>query len=101
MEPYGSYYSLHKHSHFTGSTAPRAASEIPLNYRRSQVTPTRFKAHLRAQGKTIRQWAEDNGFPERAVYRVLNGLDKGNFGRAHNIAIAAGIKRPDPEQLAA
>lgn len=65
------------------------------------MTPTRFKAHLRAQGKTIRQWAEDHGFPERAVYRVLNGLDKGNFGRAHDIAVKAGIKQPEPEQLAA
>lgn len=65
------------------------------------MTPTRFKAHLRAQGKTIRQWAEEHGFPERAVYRVLNGLDKGNFGRAHDIAVSAGIKQPMPEQLAA
>ena len=65
------------------------------------MTPTGFKARLRAQGKTIRQWAKEHGFPERAVYRVLNGLDKGNFGRAHDIAVATGLKQPEPEQLAA
>ena len=64
------------------------------------MTTARFKAILRAQGKTISQWAAEHGFPVRAVYRVLNGLDKGNFGRAHDIAIAAGLKAA-PEQLAA
>ena len=65
------------------------------------MTPKTFKASLRRQGKTIRQWAEEHGFPVRAVYRVLNGLDKANFGRAHDIAVTAGIKQPEPEQLAA
>lgn len=58
-----------------------------------------FKACLRSQGKTTRQWAEENGFPPSAVYRVLNGVDKANFGRAHEIAVRAGIK--SVQQLAA
>lgn len=56
----------------------------------------KFKTTLRNQGKTIRQWAEENGFPPTAVYRVLNGIDKANFGRAHSIAVRAGIKRSEP-----
>ncbi|MBP4049206.1 DNA-binding protein [Chromobacterium violaceum] len=56
------------------------------------MTVQRFKAWLRSQGKTIRQWAEENDFPPSAVYRVLNGVDKANFGRAHDIAVKAGIK---------
>ncbi len=59
-----------------------------------------FKAWLRSQGKTIRQWAEENGFPPGAVYRVLNGVDKANYGRSHDIAVRAGIKSK-PDQLAA
>ena len=39
------------------------------------MTVTRFKAWLRSQGKTTRQWAEENGFPASAVYRVLNGKE--------------------------
>lgn len=64
------------------------------------MTPSSFKALLRQQGKTIREWADERGFPPRAVYRVLNGLDKAHFGRAHEIAVAAGIKSGD-QQLAA
>lgn len=59
------------------------------------MTPETFKTRLRSQGKTIRQWADENGFPPLAVYRVLNGLEKGRFGRAHDIAVAAGIKVSD------
>ncbi|UCV13778.1 DNA-binding protein [Quatrionicoccus australiensis] len=65
------------------------------------MTVPRFKSNLRKQGKTIRQWAEENGFPAWAVYRVLNGVDKANFGRAHDIAVAAGIKSAEPDQQAA
>lgn len=56
------------------------------------MTPQQFKTRLRSQGKTIRQWAEENGYPQVAVYRVLNGVDKANFGRAHDIAVKAGLK---------
>jgi len=64
------------------------------------VTVQRFKTWLRSQGKTIRQWAEENEFPPTAVYRVLNGVDKGNFGRAHDIAVKAGIKSADDRRAA-
>lgn len=56
------------------------------------MTTQQFKTWLRRQGKTIRQWAEENGYPPVAVYRVLNGVDKANFGRAHDIAVKAGLK---------
>jgi len=65
------------------------------------MNATSFKTQLRRQGKTIRQWAVENKFPPTAVYRVLNGIDKANFGRAHNIAVAAGIKATDPDKIAA
>lgn len=61
------------------------------------MTVPRFKAWLRSQGKTINQWAKENDFPPASVYRVLNGVDKGNFGRAHDIAVKAGIKSTDTD----
>ena len=64
------------------------------------MTSASFKARLRAQGKTIAQWADENGFERLDVYRVLAGVYKGNFGKAHTIAVKAGLKA-DPEQLAA
>lgn len=65
------------------------------------MTVPSFKAWLRSQGKTIRQWAVENGFPPDAVYRVLNGIDKAHFGRAHDIAVKAGIKSADADRIAA
>lgn len=60
------------------------------------MTIAQFKALLRRQGKTIRQWAEENDFPPDRVYRVLNGVEKGNHGRAHEILVRAGVKQPEP-----
>lgn len=59
------------------------------------MTIQSFKARLRTQGKTIRQWATENGFPVNAVYRALNGFEKGYYGQSHAILVAAGIKQDD------
>lgn len=59
------------------------------------------KNRLRAQGKTITQWAEEHKYPREAVYRVLNGVDKCHYGRAHEIAVKLGLKSATPDQLAA
>lgn len=64
------------------------------------MTSQTFKARLRAQGKTIGQWADENGFKRLDVYRVLNGVYKAHYGQAHEIAVRAGLKA-DPDQLAA
>lgn len=64
------------------------------------MTSDQVKTRLRRQGITITQWAADHGYPRGAVYRVLNGIDKAHFGRAHEIAVKLGMKQV-PEQLAA
>lgn len=61
----------------------------------------KFKAALRQQGITIRRWAEIHDFPVDAVYRALNGLDKGYHGRAHDILVAAGVKDVPTERRVA
>lgn len=62
------------------------------------MTPAQIKVSLRRQGKTITQWAEEHGYNRNSVYRVLNGIDKAHYGRAHEIAVKLGLK---PDQLAA
>jgi len=47
---------------------------------------------LRTQGKTIPQWARENRFQVRAVRAVIYGHNKGNYGQAHEIAIALEMK---------
>lgn len=57
------------------------------------------KARFAAQGTPVSKWADDNGYPRDAVYRVLNGFTPCKRGRMHDIAVALGIK-PDPSSQA-
>ena len=50
------------------------------------------KEYLRSQGLTAAAWARANGFPVRVVQEVLRDRAKGNYGVAHNVAVALGIK---------
>jgi gp16 family phage-associated protein len=65
--------------------------------RTAPLTSAQVKAHLRSQGVTITQWALARGYSRRDVYRVLNGQLKAHFGRAHEIAVALGMKAPSQE----
>ena len=56
------------------------------------MTANEVKAKFKYEGKTITQWALDNGYNRNSVYRVLNGFDKANYGRAHEIATKLGLK---------
>ena len=65
------------------------------------MTTQSFKTRLKSQGKTIRQWATEHGFSPSAVYRALNGVEKGNYGNAHAILVAAGVKHANSDRHAA
>lgn len=56
------------------------------------LTPEQVKQRFKQRGITVTKWAEDHGFKRNAVYRVLNGFDKAHYGRAHDIAVALGLK---------
>ncbi len=56
------------------------------------MTPAQIKAKFRREGRTFSQLAAERGWPRNAVYRVLNGQDKANYGRAHEIAVVLGLK---------
>ena len=65
--------------------------------RKTPLTPNQVRQRLRARGVTITAWARERGYDREAVYRVLNGKDKAHYGRAHEIAVALGLKVPDDE----
>lgn len=50
------------------------------------------KQRLYAQGKTLKQWAEDNGYSPAQVYRVMRGENKALYGEGHTIAVKLGLK---------
>ena len=58
-------------------------------------TPQQVKQRLRNEGKTLKQFAIERGFPVMQVYRVMNGTIKGTYGRGHEIAVALGLKNPE------
>lgn len=60
------------------------------------LTPAQIKSRFRASGTTVTEWAEKHGYTRNAVYRVLNGIDKAHYGKAHEIAVALGMKSPEP-----
>lgn len=51
---------------------------------------------LRNNGVSASQFARDHGLSLDAVKEVLNGRSKANFGKAHDAAVALGMKR-NPE----
>lgn len=57
------------------------------------MTGEQAKRKLREEGVTLKQFAEKNGFPYYMVSRVVSGSSKANFGRAHDVAVALGMKK--------
>lgn len=55
-------------------------------------TPEEVKKRLYKEGKTIKQWAEENGYTPAQVYRVMRGENKALYGEGHNIAVKIGLK---------
>lgn len=55
------------------------------------------KQRLYAEGTTLKQWAEDNGYSPTQVYRVMRGENKALYGEGHAIAVKLGLKSSSGE----
>jgi len=64
------------------------------------MTGQEAKSKLRAQGLTLKQWALDHGFEYVTVSRVVRGVQKGNYGIGHEIAVALGMKKASANSAA-
>jgi gp16 family phage-associated protein len=64
----------------------------PKPPRKKLLTPEQVKAKFHKEGKTVKQWAIENGYDPNRVYRVLGGFDKALWGKAHEIAVKLGMK---------
>lgn len=65
--------------------------------RTAALTPDQVRSRLRLRGETLTTWAARHGYNRQAVYRVMGGQDKAHYGRAHEIAVALGLKVPDEQ----
>lgn len=54
--------------------------------------PAQAKAWLDEQGKSIKDFADENDLDPAATYQVLAGTKKGRRGEAHKAAVLLGIK---------
>lgn len=62
------------------------------------LSSNEVKQQLRAQGKTLKQFALEHGFEPNDVYRVIGGSRKALYGKGHQIAVALGMKlNPDQQ----
>ena len=55
----------------------------------------RAKKRIYAEGKTVREWADERGFPYHIVSNVLRGINLGNYGKGHDVAVALGLKETE------
>ena len=56
------------------------------------LSPEQVKKKFKLRGVTFASWARDNGYRPQDVIRVVNGFSKGNYGKAHEIAVKLGMK---------
>jgi gp16 family phage-associated protein len=56
-------------------------------------TPEQVKRCFAEAGVSIGGWARRNGYQRTVVYALLSGKLKGSHGKAHEIAVALGLKK--------
>ena len=61
------------------------------------MTPTanQIKHRLRQQGKTLKDFARENGFKYRTVSDVVRGLRQGNYGEDREVRLKLGLPVKD------
>jgi len=59
-------------------------------------TPIEAREWLGRHGVTISAWARSRGFRPSVVAAILAGRTRGQWGEAHQVAVALGL-RPAPE----
>lgn len=69
-------------------------SEILSAVRLTAKTPQDAKKILQNRGITLKQFAIMHDLDYRTASEVIRGVNKGNFGEGHKVAVAFGLK-PD------
>lgn len=55
------------------------------------------KRWFESRGLVISDWALERGFKPDDVYAALSGRTRGRRGKAHEVAVALGLKQSPPE----
>lgn len=68
--------------------------KTPAQAQQTVRSPSEAREEFRKHGVSVSSWAAAQGFELSLVKDVLAGRVKGNYGKAHDIAVALGIKPP-------
>jgi gp16 family phage-associated protein len=61
------------------------------------LTPAQVREAFKQHGISMSRWAEKHAFDPSLVRDVLSGRVKGDYGKAHEIAVALRLKAPPGE----
>ena len=59
-------------------------------------TPQQAREWFRIHGISISAWCRQNKFSRHTVNDLLRGKQHGNYGHAHKVAVALGLKPAPP-----
>ena len=74
-----------------------AAAAVDSDGIEAGMTPTsnEIKHRLRRQGKTLKDFARENGFQYRTVSDAVRGLRQGNYGEGREVRLKLGLPVKD------
>lgn len=55
---------------------------------------SRVRAEFNQAGRSISDWARENGFEPSLVYSILAGKNHATRGKSHEISVKLGLKTP-------
>jgi gp16 family phage-associated protein len=71
---------------------PGRILEVNGTLRLRANSPQEAKRLLQQKGITLKQFAKMNNLEYRTVSEVVRGVNKGNYGEGHRVAVALGLK---------
>jgi gp16 family phage-associated protein len=72
--------------------AGRQVSSAVKDVREDPDRLSRVRQGFFERGETVSQWAKSRGFPRHVVFEVLAGKRRCTRGKAHEVAVALGLK---------
>lgn len=77
------------------AVAKRGFTTNAAAMKKNVLTPEEVKTRLSEDGKSLRQWAKEKGYPYQTVSQVVRGVNRGSYGMGYRIAVELGLKNKE------
>lgn len=81
----------------TGSSVPADQPSAAQLVEAGLMTGKQVKRKLWNEGSTLKEWAAQNGYSARLVSDVVRGVNRGTYGKGHEIAVRLGMVEAEKE----